>query len=73
MKYKRFFFVCVMGFEGNNLMRFLNFDIETVDKYPSLGFCKEVASSKDPNLKNIILISITELSDVDFVDFISEQ
>ena len=67
---KRYFFACSVGNSHNGSLVFNNFDIKDY-KYPSLKQCIEVSNEKFPNLSNVMLVSITELSKSDYAVFAS--
>lgn len=69
----RYFFVCTAGKAPNGSLSLNNFDVKTTYGFPTLKRLKELSDIKYPNQRDITLISISELSEVDFQRFISEQ
>jgi hypothetical protein len=71
--YTRIFFVSTMGKFPNGNLGFNNFDIKTTGNHPTIKRCLEISNDIFPNLSNVILLSISELSLEDSDVFFSEQ
>ena len=69
----RYFFVCTIGEYPNHSLTINNFDVKTTYGFPTIKRLKELSDEKYPNQRNIVIVSISELSEVDFNQFISEQ
>lgn len=71
---KRYFFVSTVGKLPNGNLSFNNFDIlKTGSSYPTMKKILEISKEKFPEQSNLILLSISELSQEDFEQFASEQ
>jgi hypothetical protein len=69
----RYFFVCTMGKNPNGTIGFNNFDIQTTYGHPTFKRCIELSNEKFPNMYEVTLISISEISTEDWKVFVSEQ
>jgi hypothetical protein len=69
----RYFFVCTMGKRPNGSIGFNNFDIQTTDEHPTIKRCVELSNELYPNMTEVVLLSISEISAEDWNVFISEQ
>jgi len=69
----RYFFICTIGKNPNGTINFNNFDIQTIDGYPSFKRCIELSNDKFPNMREVNLISISEMSAEDWEVFVSNQ
>jgi hypothetical protein len=69
----RYFFVCTMGKNPNGTISFNNFDIQTTYGHPTFKRCIELSNEKFPNMYEVTLISISEISTEDWKVFVSEQ
>jgi len=69
----RYFFVCTMGKNPNGTIGFNNFDIQTTYGHPTFRRCIELSNEKYPNMYEVTLISISEISAEDWKVFVSEQ
>jgi hypothetical protein len=69
----RYFFVSTMGKTSDGALSFNNFDIQTAYGFPTLKRCIELSNKTFPNLVDVVLLSISEISPEDWKDFISEQ
>jgi hypothetical protein len=69
----RYFFVSTMGKNPNRSQSFHSFTISTDEGYPSYDKCIKLSEEKYPNVNDMILLSISELSEEDFNIFISES
>jgi hypothetical protein len=69
----RYFFVCTMGKNPNGTIAFNNFDIQTTYGHPTFKRCIELSNEKFPNMYEVTLISISEISTEDWKVFVSEQ
>lgn len=72
IKKARYFFVATVGIAPNNNIMINNFSITTVEKYPSMRQLIASSDEKFPNLRNTMVVSITEMSEEDFNSFASE-
>ena len=68
----RYFFICTVGVNPNGTIVFNNFDIKGF-KFPSFKSVIETSNTKFPNLRDVALISISEISESDWKLFSSEQ
>lgn len=69
----RYFFICTMGKYPNGTIGFNNFDIRTTYGHPTFKRCIEISKEKFPNMYEVTLISISEISPEDWNVFVSEQ
>lgn len=69
----RYFFVCTMGKNQNGTIGFNSFDIQTTHGHPTFKRCIELSNEKFPNMYEVTLISISEISPEDWKVFVSEQ
>lgn len=69
----RYFFVCTGGKNPNGTLGFNTFDIKTTDGHPTLKRCIALSNEKFPNMHEVTLISISEISYEDWKVFVSEQ
>jgi len=69
----RYFFVCTMGKHPNGTIGFNSFDIQTTYGHPTFKRCIELSNKKFPNMYEVTLISISEISPEDWKVFVSEQ
>lgn len=69
----RYFFICTVGEVYNTSLQFNSFDIKTTYGYPTIKRIKELSNERYPNLRNINIVSISEMSEEDFHVFVSEQ
>jgi len=69
----RYFFLCTMGKNPNGTIGFNNFDIQTTYGHPTFKRCIELSNEKFPNMYEVTLISISEISPEDWKVFVSEQ
>jgi hypothetical protein len=69
----RYFFVCTMGKNPKGTIGFNNFDIQTTYGHPTFRRCIELSNEKFPNMYEVTLISISEISAEDWKAFVSEQ
>jgi hypothetical protein len=73
IKTTRYFFLSSMGKNPNRSLSYNNFTISTEEGYPSYDKCIQLSQEKFPNLNDVVLLSISELSEEDFNIFISES
>lgn len=69
----RYFFVCTIGVDRHGGVSINNFDLQTNGMYPTIRNCIDVSNEKYPGLNRTVLVSISELSEEDYKQFISEQ
>lgn len=69
----RYFFICTMGKNPNGTIGFNNFDIRTTYGHPTFRRCIELSKERFPNMYEVTLISISEISPEDWNVFVSEQ
>ena len=69
----RYFFVCTVGKNPNGTIAVNNFDIQTTYGHPTFKRCIELSNEKFPNMYEVTLISISEISPEDWKVFVSEQ
>jgi len=69
----RYFFVCTVGKAFNGSLSINNFDIHTTYGHPTMKRCIELSNKKFPNLREVALLSISEISPEDWNVFVSEQ
>jgi len=69
----RYFFVSTMGKHPNGSIGVNTFDIQTTYGHPTYKRCIELSDEKFPNMREVALISISEISANDWKSFISEQ
>ena len=69
----RFFFVCTMGKSPNGTIWFNNFEIQTTYGHPTFKRCIELSNDRFPDMREVTLISISEISPEDRKVFLSEQ
>lgn len=69
----RYFFICTVGEVYNTSLQFNSFDIKTTYGHPTIKRIKELSNERYPNLRNINIVSISEMSEEDFHVFVSEQ
>ena len=70
---KRYFYVCTMGKNPNGSTSFNTFDIQTTYGHPTYKKCIELSDEKFPNLRDVLLISISEISARDWDRFTRQQ
>jgi hypothetical protein len=69
----RYFFISVMGKNPNRTQSLNNFTFITKEGYPSYDECILLSQEKFQNLNDVVLLSISELSERDFNIFISKS
>lgn len=69
----RYFLVCTVGINSHNILVFSNFDIKTQGEFPTRKRCIEISNEKFPNLTNVTLTGICEMTQEDWKQFISKK
>lgn len=69
----RYFFACVIGKAYNGSLAVHSFDIKTNYGHPTYKRVKELSDEIRPNLTDVTIISISEMSVEDFSVFVSEK
>jgi len=69
----RYFFICTFGKNEDQSMTLNNFDVKTINTYPTIRRLIELSLERYPNQKDVTILGITEMNEVDFNKFISEQ
>jgi ABC-type uncharacterized transport system substrate-binding protein len=69
----RYFLACTVGKSFNGNFSFNSFDIKTTNDHPTYKRCIELSNELFPNLRDVTLISFSEISEADWLVFISEK
>lgn len=69
----RYFYVCTIGKQPNGSHNFNTFDVKTTYGHPTIKRCIELSNEKFPNMRDVTLISISEIAEKDWNVFVSEQ
>ena len=69
----RYFFVCTIGKNPNGTFGFNSFEVKTTYGHPTFRRCIELSNERFPNMNEVTLISISEISAEDYNVFVSEQ
>ncbi len=69
----RYFFICTTGKKSDGTISFNNLVIKNNYVHPTYKKCIELSNEKFPDLYDVTLISISELSADDCKTFVSER
>jgi hypothetical protein len=70
---QRYFFICTLGKNPNQSLSFNTFEFITTYGHPTIKRCLELSHEKFPNQRDLILLSISEIKELDWPTFVSEK